>query len=152
MSADPDRHGGDMAVPIPTDCHRWLHRGEVVLDPTLHRGAFRSGVRSYCGGGLLLSPGGNRTGQAHQTSNLGHRRPGALQVHLSDAWLFLLLWCCNSLWPSGSWTKGCQSKLLIAKGKMSHGCSWRYYNIHIISNGKTVNLKCHTCTVHLWTK
>lgn len=52
-------HGDDMALSIPPDCCWRLHSWQIVSDPQVHRGSIRPGVRSHCGGGLFLPPGGD---------------------------------------------------------------------------------------------
>lgn len=69
-----------MALSVSSDRHRRLHSWQVVSDPEVHRGPFRPGVRSDCGGGLLLPSGGDRAGQTNQTSDLGYCRTGEVQV------------------------------------------------------------------------
>lgn len=74
------RHGDDLALSVPSDRHRRLHRREVVSDPQVHRGTLRPGVGPDRRGGLLLTPGGDRAGQKDQTADLGHGRTGEVQV------------------------------------------------------------------------
>jgi len=99
-----------MALPVPPDRDRGLHRGQVVSDPQVHRGSLRAGVRPHRGRGLLLPPGGDRTWQENQTADLGHRRPGEVQVaeekektllftpqisvNVKDIWYFMLFYLC----------------------------------------------------------
>jgi len=69
-----------MALSVSSDRHRRLHGRQVVSDPEVHRGTLRPGVRPDGGGGLLLSPGGDRAGQENQTTDLGHCGAGEVQV------------------------------------------------------------------------
>lgn len=86
------RHGDDLALSVPSDRHRRLHRREVVSDPEVHRGTLRPGVGPDRRGGLLLTPGGDRAGQKNQTTDLGHGGTGEVQVtaHLIISLFFVI--------------------------------------------------------------
>lgn len=69
-----------MALSVPADRHRRFHGWQVVSDPAVHGGSLRPGVGPHRRRGLLLTAGGDRTGQTDQAADLGHRGSGALQV------------------------------------------------------------------------
>lgn len=58
---DQNNHGGNLALPISTDCHWGLHCRKILFNKTIHGRPLRTGVRSDCWGGLFLSLGGDRT-------------------------------------------------------------------------------------------
>lgn len=85
------RHGHDMALSVSPDCHRRFHGWKVLPHSEVHRRPLRPGVWSNRGGGLLLTPGGDRARKKNQAADLGHRRTREVQVETALFYLSIYL-------------------------------------------------------------